>query len=73
MVAALPASVQLLHELRRSRSSSLSLTAITGIRRAHYGSGIAKSRQILRAKSSLISECRGTADERLALRFTKIE
>lgn len=39
----------------------------------NYGSGTARSRQIFRANSSLISECLGTVEVRPAVRFTKIE
>jgi hypothetical protein len=38
-----------------------------------YGGGMPRSRQIFLARSLLISTCRGTADDRPAGRFTKIE
>lgn len=38
-----------------------------------YGAGAPRSLQIFRAKSSLISVWRGTAEVLLAARFTKIE
>jgi hypothetical protein len=46
-------------------------------RRSHfwaaYGTGTPRSLQIFLASSSLISECRGTDEDRPAARFTKIE
>ncbi len=36
----------------------------------HHGSGMARSRQILRARNSLISRCLGTVDILRAERFT---
>ncbi len=39
----------------------------------HHGSGMERSRQILRARNSLMSRCRGTVDVFRADRFTYTE